>query len=98
VIEAVPGTILKEMERNRRWAYCCGSGAKIVSACYPEFAADVTGERLEEPGRAARSIVIACATCVSRMARFARKKKLDVQINDLSVFVARATGIADNNT
>jgi len=72
-------------------------GAKIVSTCYPEFAADVTGERLDESGRAARSIVTACTTCVSRMAGFARKKKLDVQICDLSVFAARAMRIADRN-
>jgi Fe-S oxidoreductase len=39
VLTSIPGIELVEMERSRRWSYCCGSGAKITSNCYPEFAA-----------------------------------------------------------
>jgi Fe-S oxidoreductase len=93
VIVAAPGVRLKEMERNRRWSYCCGSGAKISSACYPEFGAWVTKERLSEAKRAARTIVTGCTTCVSRMKKGARKERIDVNISDLSVFAARALGM-----
>jgi heterodisulfide reductase subunit D len=93
VIQAVPGTSLKEIERNRRWSYCCGSGAKIASACYPEFSAAVTRERLQEAKRAAGSIVTACTTCASQMIRGARREKMDVQVSDLSLFTARALRI-----
>jgi heterodisulfide reductase subunit D len=34
VLESIPGTELVEMERNRRWSYCCGGGAKITTNCY----------------------------------------------------------------
>ena len=67
VIQAIPGVRLAEMERNRRWSYCCGSGAKISSACYPEFASATTRERLTEGKKAADTVVTACTTCASRM-------------------------------
>ncbi len=93
VIEAIPGIRLQEMDRSRRWSYCCGSGAKISSACYPEFSASVTRERLQEGKRAAGTIVSACTTCVSRMSKAARREKLDVRVLDISVFAAKALGI-----
>lgn len=93
VMNAMPGLNLVEMERNRRWSYCCGSGAKITSACYPEFTAATTRERLAEGKRAARTIVTACTTCVSHMNKAARKEGMDVEIVDLSTLAARALGI-----
>lgn len=93
VMSAIPGLRLVEMERNRRWSYCCGSGAKIVAACYPEFSAATTRERLAEGARAARTIVTACTTCVSRMSKAARKEGTGADILDLSVLAARALGI-----
>ncbi|MBI5444571.1 MAG: (Fe-S)-binding protein [Deltaproteobacteria bacterium] len=93
VIAAVPGTRLVEMERNRRWSYCCGSGAKISSACYPEFGEAVTRERLAEGREAAGTVVTACTTCASTLSRGARREGLDVEVVDLSVFAARALGV-----
>ena len=90
VIEAVPGVELVEMERSRRWSYCCGSGAKISSACHPEFGAAVTGERLKEAKRAANTIVTACTTCASRLAAGARRSEIEVSVVDLVSFAGRA--------
>jgi heterodisulfide reductase subunit D len=93
VMSAMPGLDLVEMERNRRWSYCCGSGAKITSACYPEFSAATTKERLSEGKRAADTIVTACTTCVSQMSKAARKEGTGVEIVDLSILAAQALGI-----
>ena len=93
VLESIPGIKLVEMERHRRWSYCCGSGAKITSSCYPEFSAATTRERLAEGKRAAGTIVTACTTCVSRMNRIARKEGMQVEISDLSILVAEGLGI-----
>jgi len=93
VIRAVPGCNLAEMGRNGRWSYCCGSGAKIASACYPEFGAAITRERLSEARQAAPSVITACTTCAWHLARGARSGKIDVRVSDLSAFAARALGI-----
>ena len=93
VLELIPGIELIEMERNRRWSYCCGSGAKITSNCYPEFTAAVTNERLTEGKKAADTVVTACTTCFSHMDKAVRKHRIELEIYDLPVLVAEAMGI-----
>jgi heterodisulfide reductase subunit D len=93
VLESIPGIKLIEMERNRRWSYCCGSGAKITSNCYPEFSATVAKERLLEGKKAADTIVTACTTCVSTMSKAVKKQNMDLEIHDISMLVAEAMGI-----
>jgi len=93
VLESIPGIKLIEMERNRRWSYCCGSGAKITSNCYPEFSAAITKERLLEGKQAADTIVTACTSCVSTMNKAAKKQGMELEVCDLSILVAEAMGI-----
>lgn len=93
VLGSIPGIKLIEMERNRGWSYCCGSGAKITSGCYPEFTTATTKERLLEGKQAAGTIVTACTTCFSHMHRSARKEGVELQIYDLPVLVAETMGI-----
>jgi len=92
-LESIPGIKLIEMERNRRWSYCCGSGAKITSNCYPEFSAAITKERLLEGKQAADTIVTACTSCVSTMNKAAKKQGMELEVCDLSILVAEAMGI-----
>ncbi|MDR3271450.1 MAG: (Fe-S)-binding protein [Peptococcaceae bacterium] len=88
VIQSIPGVELVEMERNRRWSYCCGSGAKISAACYPEFGGAISKDRIAEGLRAAGTIVTACTTCVHQLTRAARNEGIDVAVKDLSVLAA----------
>jgi heterodisulfide reductase subunit D len=93
VLESIPGIKLIEMERNRRWSYCCGSGAKITSSCYPEFSAAITKERLLEGKQVADTIVTACTTCFSIMNKAVKKQGMELEVCDLSILVAEAMGI-----
>jgi len=92
VLESIPGIKLIEMERNRRWSYCCGSGAKITSNCYPEFSAAITKERLLEGKQAADTIVTGCTTCFSIMNKGVRKQGIELEVCDLSILMAEAMG------
>lgn len=82
------------MERHGKWSYCCGSGTKITSACYPEFTSALTKERLEEGKIAAGTIVTACNTCYHHMDWTTKHEGMDVEIVDLPVIVAQAMGIS----
>ncbi|MGI5850370.1 MAG: (Fe-S)-binding protein [Christensenellales bacterium] len=94
VLESIPGIELVEMERNRRWSYCCGSGAKVTSMCFPEFSAAIAKERLIEAKQAAGTLVTACASCLSILGRAARKEAIELEVRDLSTFVAEAMGVS----
>jgi heterodisulfide reductase subunit D len=90
VLESIPGIELVEMKRNGRWSYCCGSGAKISSSCYPEYTAAITKERLLEGKQVADTIVTACTTCFSHMNKAVEKGTIELKIHDLPTVVAEA--------
>lgn len=93
VLESIPGIELIEMERNRRWSFCCGGGAKITASCYPEFAAAVAKERLLEGKQVADTIVTGCTSCFSNMNKVVKTEGIELKIRDISVLVAEAMGI-----
>lgn len=96
VLKSISGLELVEMEPHGKWSHCCGSGTKITSACYPEFTAAVTKERLEEGKQAADTIITACTTCYHHMDKAVKKEGMGLEIYDLPLVVAKAMGIPLN--
>ena len=47
ILRSIPGIVLVEMERNQRWAWCCGGGGGVPEA-YPELAQWNARDRLRE--------------------------------------------------
>jgi Fe-S oxidoreductase len=63
VLKAIPGLELVEMERNREYAWCCGTGGGSREA-YPEFSGWTAAERIEEAkATGAEALVSACGWC-----------------------------------
>ncbi|MBN1190988.1 MAG: (Fe-S)-binding protein [Dehalococcoidales bacterium] len=63
ILKSIPGIELVEMERIREYAWCCGAGGGSREA-YPEYAAWVAQERIEEAkATGANAIVSACGWC-----------------------------------
>jgi heterodisulfide reductase subunit D len=93
ILESIPGIRLVEMERNRRWSYCCGGGVKIPSSCYPEYAASITKNRLIEGMQAANTIVTGCTSCFSNMSKVVKGEGMEVEICDITVLTAKAMGL-----
>ena len=63
VLKAIPGLELVEMERNREYAWCCGSGGGAREA-FPEFSGWTASERIEEAkATGAEALVSACGWC-----------------------------------
>lgn len=93
VLMAIPGLELTEMPRNRRWAWCCGSGGLVVLNAFPEFARWAAAQRLAEAGSVAPTLVTACAHCLAGFESAARAEGSSSSIYDLPVLVAEAMGI-----
>jgi Fe-S oxidoreductase len=63
VLQSIPGLELVEMERNREYAWCCGSGGGVKEA-YPDFSRWTATERIEEAkATGAEVLVSACSWC-----------------------------------
>jgi Fe-S oxidoreductase len=63
LLASIPGIELVEMDRNKEYAWCCGSGGGVKEG-YPEFAEWTGRERIEEAeATGAQVLVTACPGC-----------------------------------
>jgi Fe-S oxidoreductase len=87
ILRSIPGVELVEMERNRRWAWCCGGGGGVREA-YPELAQWNTEDRLREARETGAELVLTSSALCQR--RFADGGQSDPPTQDLLAFVLRA--------
>jgi len=87
ILRSIPGVELVEMERNRRWAWCCGGGGGVWEA-YPELAQWNTEDRLREARETGAELVLTSSALCQR--RFADGGQSNPPTQDLLAFVWRA--------
>jgi glycolate oxidase len=94
VIQAVPGTELVEMARNRLQARCCGGGGG-VSALQPEIAVDMASERIRDAMAVGAEVLVSgCAACKDNLRKghkaIPKQERGKLKIMDITEFVASA--------
>jgi Fe-S oxidoreductase len=90
VIKSIPGIELREMERIREYAWCCGSGGGVKEA-YPEFSNWTATERLEEAKTTgAEAIVTACGWCERNFLDAIEVSGDKMQVLDIAELVQQA--------
>jgi heterodisulfide reductase subunit D len=83
IYKKIPGLKLVEMKRNRNFAWCCGAGGGVKIG-YPEWAVDVSKERLEEASETGASIISStCPFCKTNLSDARDKYDFDFLILDL---------------
>jgi Fe-S oxidoreductase len=78
IINAIPGVRLVEMERNRRWSWCCGGGGGVPEAD-PELAAWSAAERIREARAAGAELILTSSALCQRSFRLLNDSGLAVQ-------------------
>jgi Fe-S oxidoreductase len=87
ILRTIPGVQLVEMERNRRWAWCCGGGGGVPEAD-PELAQWSAADRLNEAARTGAELVLTSSTLCGRS--FGELKQPALPVQDLLEFVRQA--------
>lgn len=83
IYKQIPGLKLVEMKRNRNFAWCCGAGGGVKIG-YPEWALEVSKERLEEAKETGATIITStCPFCKTNLSDSASHYKFDFQVLDL---------------
>lgn len=83
VLKAIPGVKLVEMERNRKFSFCCGAGGG-VRAAFPEYSLEVAEKRIAEAEMTGAEILTsACPFCYRNLndalsAKGSNMKMMDV--------------------
>ena len=87
ILHAMPGVELVEMERNQRWAWCCGGGGGVPES-YPELAQWNAEDRMREAKATGAELVLTSSALCQRS--FAGCSSGTLPTQDLLEFVAHA--------
>jgi len=91
LLKAIPNVKLVEMEHNRADAHCCGSVLNLMKE--PPIAADIGEIRLNEAVEAgAEKVLSLCPCCEFQFRVTIDKKKIPIDIKDLSTLLCEALG------
>ncbi|MHA1294670.1 MAG: (Fe-S)-binding protein, partial [Promethearchaeota archaeon] len=83
IIRAIPGVKLIEMGRNRNHAWCCGAGGGVKIG-YPDWALEISKERLEEAKKTgARILTSMCPFCKTNLSDSNEKYNMGFEVLDL---------------
>ena len=86
ILRGIAGVDLVEMERNRRWSWCCG-GAGGVPESYPELAQWNTEDRVREAAETGAELILTSSALCER--RF-HDGGAELPIQDLFAFAVQA--------
>ncbi|HSF58063.1 MAG TPA: (Fe-S)-binding protein [Candidatus Binatia bacterium] len=87
ILSAIPGIELVEMERNQRWAWCCGGGGGVPEA-YPELAQWNAEDRIREATETSAELMLTSSALCQRS--FAGCSHAALPTQDLLDFVCVA--------
>lgn len=92
IIEKIPGLNLVELEDNREYCSCCGSGGDLL-ASYQDLSLDIAKRKLQEVlSTGVETVATACPACIRamNMAKTATKARLDIL--DITQLLWKAMG------
>jgi len=87
VLSAIPGIQVVEMERNRRWSWCCGGGGGVPEAD-PELAEWSAADRMREASATGAELVLTSSALCQRS--FGDLKQPALPVQDLLEFACQA--------
>jgi heterodisulfide reductase subunit D len=87
ILRAIPGVEIIEMERTRRWAWCCGGGGGVPEAD-PELAQWSAADRMREAAETGAEVVLTSSALCQRA--FGDLKQPTLPVQDLLVFACQA--------
>jgi len=83
VYKKIPGIEILEMERNRNHSWCCGAGGGVKIG-YPDWAIDISKERLEEAKETGAEVLSStCPFCKTNLSDANEKYGFNLQVLDL---------------
>ncbi|MCW4032178.1 MAG: (Fe-S)-binding protein, partial [Candidatus Bathyarchaeota archaeon] len=83
IYKKIPGLNLVEMKRNRNFAWCCGAGGGVKIG-YPEWAVEISKERLEEAKETGAKVISStCPFCLTNLSDANDNYNFEMEVLDL---------------
>ena len=92
IMEKIPGLGFVELENNREYCTCCGSGGGLL-ASDQDLSLEIARRKLEEVlATGAKTVVTACPACIRAMNMAKTATKETLEILDITQLAAKAMG------
>ncbi|MHA1147911.1 MAG: (Fe-S)-binding protein [Promethearchaeota archaeon] len=83
ILKAIPGLKFVEMKRNRNHSWCCGAGGGVKIG-YPDWAVDISKDRLEEAKETGASVLSSmCPFCRTNLSDANEKFNMGFEVIDI---------------
>lgn len=83
IIGLIPGIELKEMERNKKAAWCCGAGGGVKIG-YPELSLKTSEKRIQEASNTGAQLLLSiCPFCKTNLTDGCKNLQSKLQVMDL---------------
>jgi len=93
ILSKIPGLKLKEMERIKEYAYCCGAGGGVKSA-FPDMAINTAKMRIKEAEDTGADIIVsACPFCSTNLQDGISESGSHLKYYDISEILLMAMGL-----
>jgi Fe-S oxidoreductase len=90
ILASIPGITLREMDRIKEYAWCCGAGGG-VNESNPEFASWTAVERINEAvSSGAQALVSACPWCESLFAQSVKETGSSLKVFDVAELLEKS--------
>jgi Fe-S oxidoreductase len=90
ILSSIKGIELRELERNRDEAWCCGAGGGVLTA-FPSLAASSAQERVAEAESSGASILAtACPWCEYNLRDGIENRKATMELSDIAEIVFKS--------
>jgi heterodisulfide reductase subunit D len=90
ILRAIPGVSLVELESNRSQSICCGGGGNLEMSD-PDLSAALAYRKIREiRASGADTVVTSCQQCIRTIKGAARRRKLDLEVLDITDMVVEA--------
>jgi len=94
ILASIPGLEFKELEKNERFSFCCGSGSgAITPILYENLSKEIGKQRLEEAKDIANILVTECPQCLSQFRNVKSEYGINIELKSLIVLLANALNI-----
>jgi Fe-S oxidoreductase len=94
ILNSIPGLAFAEMSPNKKFALCCGNGALVTQASYPEIAASMSGHIFEAVGQLKKeslpTLITSCPHCNETLNNHSRRSRKGIKIKNFVDLVAEA--------
>lgn len=94
ILKSIPGLLFEEMSPNRKFSLCCGNGALVTEANYPEIAANMSGIVFDSVAKLNKdkppTLITACPHCNETLGNNFRRSGKKIKVTNMVDLIADA--------